>query len=443
MLEKFKEILKNDFDNFQGKQLYLAISGGKDSICLSQLLLAAGFSHTLLHCNFQLRGFESDLDEQFLLAYAKKNNLSIHTTKFNTSKISEEQNSSIQQTARKLRYDWFSTFLVSKKDILLTAHHSDDAIETFFINLMRGTSLQGLTGINNQHNIKRPLLSLGVNEIEQYLSLNKIEYRQDQSNFDNKYLRNYLRNQIIPSFQEKSENFKPKVSKTISSLSEVDSWIQKQANNFLQVNFTQSENTISVDKNVLLSQDNIFLTYVLKNFGDHRSNVKNLESALNSNTGSKFLTSTHHFLLNRDEILINELNPTQDFNNNTYSINTFPEKLTLGNSLLEFTILTKPLQFSNNKYQQFDLNKVKLPLTIRHWQHGDRIQPLGMRGTKLISDILIDNKVPQTDKPKILVLVDSQKTIIAIPELLISEKVKIQPNSTSILHLHITSLAIY
>lgn len=442
MLEKFKEILKNDFNNFLDKQLYLAISGGKDSICLSQLLLAAGYSHTLLHCNFQLRGVESDRDEEFLIEYAAKNNLSIRSTKFKTSKIATELNCSIQETARKLRYDWFNTFLTSKNHILLTAHHSDDAIETFFINLMRGTSLHGLTGINNQYNIKRPLLSFGVNQIEEYLSLNKIEYRQDQSNFDNKYVRNYLRNQIIPSFQDKSENFKPKVTKTISSLNEVSSWIQKQANTFRQINFNQSASIFSVDKNALLSQDNIFLTYILKDFGIHRSNVNNLKTALSSNTGSKFLTNTHQFLLNRDEILINQLNQVQNLNNKTYSISAFPKTLTFGNSQLEFTILKKARPFSNKKYQQFDLNQIELPLTIRHWQHGDKIQPLGMSGTKLISDVLIDNKIAQTDKSNILVLINPQNIIIAVVGLLISDKVKLEAGTTSILHLHYSTSSV-
>jgi tRNA(Ile)-lysidine synthase len=452
MLDKFKSILQNDFDNFQDKQLFLAISGGKDSICLSQLLLAAGFKQTLLHCNFQLRDPDANLDEDFVNNYAKRNNLPIHSKTFDTSEIAKENKLSIQETARNLRYEWFNTCLTEHSDILLTAHHSDDSIETFFINLMRGTSLKGLTGINN-NNIARPLLAFSALEIEDYIKTNNIQYRQDQSNFNNKYLRNYLRNKLIPAIQEKSENFKPKVVKTLQSLKEADSWIQRQAANFQKANFQKTDEVITVNKSNVLKQDHFFLTYIFKTFGIQRSNVESFTNAMRQKTGALFVTPTYQFTVNRDQVLIaankNALlstNAIETSSNNkethveTYhSINSFPHKAIVNNLELKFAAQSKHLSFSNNNnIQQFDLNQIALPLTIRPWQQGDRMQPLGMKGSKLISDILIDKKVPLIFKPEILILIDTNKNIIAIPGMGISEKVKIHPETTNILTLHLS-----
>jgi tRNA(Ile)-lysidine synthase len=446
MLEKFRSILKHEFDNFQGKELYLAISGGKDSVCLSQLLLAAGFSHTLLHCNFQLRDPDSDLDERFIENYAKQNQLQFFVKKFDTALIAQEQNLSIQETARNLRYTWFNTFLTTSNKVLLTAHHSDDAIETFFINLMRGTALQGLTGIQHKNGpIYRPLLSFSVTDINSYINQNNLEFRQDQSNADTKYLRNYLRHQIIPAFEQKSDNFKPKVAKTIDSLNQVDIWIQKQAKYFCKKHFIYNSDNISVDKKILLNQDNIFITYIFAHFGIHRSIVENFRSFLNSSTGSKFITDSFQFNVNREQIIIHKLNrdvpasKNNDILNQSKQFNSFPQTIIICKTKLDFQIIHAPLPFSNDQSQQFNLDKINLPISTRVWQHGDRIQPLGMQGSKLISDILIDKKIPLFQKSKTLILIDSSNTIIAVLGLLIAENVKIESTTKNILHLQITN----
>ena len=446
MLEKFKSILKHEFDNFQGKELYLAISGGKDSVCLSQLLLAAGFSHTLLHCNFQLRESESDLDEDFIKNYAEQHQLQFFVKKFDTAVVAQEQNLTIQVTARNLRYGWFDTFLTTSNKILLTAHHADDAIETFFINLMRGTALQGLSGIKRKNGqIFRPLLSFSVDDMNSYITQNNLEFRQDQSNADMKYLRNYVRHQVIAAFEKKSDNFKPKVVKTIDSLSQVDKWIHKQAKSFCEEHFTSNNSAISVGKKTVLNQDNIFLTYIFAPFGIHRSNVENLRTVLNAKTGAKFLTDSFQFNVNREQIVISELIQevfalhSKQIHEQTKEINSFPQIISIGKTKLYFQIIPKMLPFSNDQSQQFDLDKITLPISVRYWQYGDRIQPLGMEGSKLISDILTDKKIPLFQKSDTLILVDSNHTLIAIPGILISENVKVQFNTKSILHLKVTS----
>jgi len=322
----------------------------------------------------------------------------------------------------------------SDKEVLLTAHHADDAIETFFINLMRGTALKGLTGIKvkNGHTL-RPLMSFSSSEIEEYITKNKITFRQDKSNFDNKYLRNNLRNQLIPEFEKNSVNFKTKVNKTISSLNDADKWIESQASKFRLDNFKYLNQTIAIDKTILIEQDNFFLTYVFQQFGIYRSNIISLVKVLNGSSGAKFSTSTHQFNLDRTRLFISENTAQYHTSDSAITISEFPVNIDLGKVRLELDTLNKPRSFLNDSFQQLSLDKIKLPIKIRAWETGDKLQPLGMTGSKLISDVLIDKKIPLFKKSQVLVIVDSDNIIISIPGILISEKVKISANSNHIL----------
>lgn len=440
MLNRFEEILKNRFNNFEDKNIFLAISGGKDSMALCHLLIQLDFRPVLLHCNFQLRNEESDLDESFLISYANANHLQIQTKKIETESKAKELRLTIQETARNLRYNWFNTFLKADSDILLTAHHLDDSIETFFINLMRGTGLQGLTGITEvQQQIIRPLSSFTASEIQDYVSDENIKFRQDQSNFDDKYLRNYVRNVLIPEFNERSDNFNRKVEKTLKSLNQVNSWIKKQAEIFKKSSFIFAENYIQIDKQILINQDTIFLEYIFRDRGIHRSNVKSFYSFLKSNTGGKFFTNNSLFWIDRNNILIQDINEYNTLEVSPILIDTFPAVRQIMNVTLTFNRAKKAEPFGNENFQQFDYDKVQLPLKVRKWKHGDKLSPLGMSGTKLISDILIDKKISDIKKDEILVIEDKNQNILSIPGLLISNTAKLSNKTKSIVTLTLTS----
>lgn len=433
MLKAFKHKIATEFNSYKGKTLFVANSAGKDSMALTNLLIQSKIPFTLLHCNFKLRLPDADLDEEFIREFAESHNIPFFSTQFNTEYAASEMKLTIQETARFLRYNWFNSFLQSKNHILLTAHHLDDNVETFFINLLRGTALKGLSAIpENQNQISRPLLSFTQSQIQQYIIDQHISYRQDQSNYSEKYLRNKLRLSILPQLQNHSSEFNLKVQNTIKSVKEADSWIEKQATLFLNNHLVKNGNEYAIQRDILKEQDPVFIEYLLYNYGIHRSNRGEFIKFLSTNSGSKFHTLNFTFLSNRNEIIfystsnqtnaessiiISDLPCTHQFNSATI----FFEKLT-----------TSPLQFEAQTHY-FDLNLITLPLQIRKWQTGDKIVPFGMNGSKLISDILIDKKVSVISKQKSTVLVDSNNVILSIIPFTSSNLAKITKNTTSIL----------
>ena len=204
MLQKFSNYIQQNLPFLKDKKLLVAISGGIDSVALTTLLSKLGFAISLAHCNFNLRGKESDLDEEFVKKLGEKLNARVHTKQFKTKEIAQENKQSTQITARNLRYHWFSELVEQNSfDYVLTAHHADDNIETFLINLTRGTGLDGLTGIPQINgNIVRPLLPFSQKEISTFIKETAIEWREDKSNATTKYIRNKIRHQVIPSLKE-------------------------------------------------------------------------------------------------------------------------------------------------------------------------------------------------------------------------------------------------
>lgn len=435
MLEKFKSLLKNEFDHFKDKKIFLAISGGKDSMTLSHLLLATNIKHTLLHCNFKLRENDSDEDESFILNYGKKNNLPVYTTSFDTKTYANKNKVSIQEAARSLRYSWFNSFISESNCRLLTAHHLDDSIETFFINLLRGTSIEGLSGIPMYNDkIIRPLIHFSQEEIIEYVKANQIIFRQDESNFEDKYLRNDIRHNIIPLLETKGEKFKVKLAQTMESIKSSSLFIEEKALEFFNEHFVKtSENSFCIDKSRLSNQAQILLEYILKPFNIQRSQLKSFNQFLKSKTGSSFYSHDFHFLLNRDIVEIHKIIKDTPFE--PREISQLPFQVKDKNQVITLTKLNsnEGIIYTNNPLY-LNLNSLKLPLIIRTWEKGDRIQPLGMKGSKLISDILIDKKISLADKKNIKILAD-QNTIVAVVGICISEKHKITSQIDSVVEI--------
>ena len=229
--------------------VYLAISGGVDSMVLSKLLSILKIKHTLLHCNFNLRRHESDEDEAFLLDYANKNNIKLQVKHFDTSNIAKQQKLTIQECARNLRYDWFNTYLNEANSILLTAHHLDDSIETFFINILRGTGLKGISGIGSGKNkIFRPLLPFSKEEVKNYAIENQIAFREDSSNKSDNYLRNDLRHNFVPQFKSLTTSLNAKMASLFDELTETELFISS---------ITQKYKTdLNINSKILIDQIN-------------------------------------------------------------------------------------------------------------------------------------------------------------------------------------------
>ena len=395
MKDKFLHNIK-DLDLFsKGDKLILAISGGADSVALACLLKDTGFNFVLAHCNFKLRGIESDKDEVFVKNLAEKMELECYVKSFNTESFSKKNKISIQMAARELRYCWFEEL---RKEIdakyVLVAQHKDDDLETFFINLIRGSGIKGLLGIKSKRDkIVRPLLIFSRKQIEDYLSSKKQKFRTDSSNSDVKYLRNNIRHRLIPLIKEMNPSFENTLSKEVDFLNEIYNVFLTNFENIKEELLEITEKGYEIDKSKLLSIDNnkIFLREIISPFGFSECD-KIIESS-RSISGKLFYSETHKLLIDRKKIIITKIKKEK---------NLFIE-------LEEFDKLKYPisLRFRNSDQKQFitdknivflDKEKLTFPLSLRKWKNGDFFYPLGMNGKKKLSDFFIDNKFTQFDK---------------------------------------------
>lgn len=423
MLERFKETLITDYPDIENYNLFLAVSGGKDSMVLSHLLLKSGLDHTLLHCNFKLRGKESDEDEAFMRSYAQNAGLDIQVKTFDTYGFVEESGKTIQEAARELRYKWFNSFAKNENTLIITAHHLDDSIETFFINLLRGTGYKGVRGIPKfNHPYYRPLSSFTADDIYKYIDENNIDFREDSTNRETKYLRNKLRHEVVPNFIELEPSFRKKMGAFFEEMNKLDSFVQFQVKEIQDRIFNQKDDLITAPIEEIHKMDVTALQFVFREYGIRRANVNAFLSFTESGTGAKFYTDDFDFLLDREFVLIKKLEGS--IGDIEITLEEFPAEIHVSTKSLKFEIqAVSKFQRTNNPIQ-LDFAKIELPITIRCWQYGDKIQPLGMNGKKLISDVLIDNKVSQFEKEKTLIIQDATGKIIGIPNLMIAETVK-------------------
>ncbi len=376
-------------------KLLVAVSGGIDSMVLCDLLFKANFNFEVAHCNFKLRGNESDLDEKFVKDYCKSKRIKFHSIAFETEEYAKTKKLSIQIAARELRYEWFGK-LMSSFDFLLTAHHLNDSIETFFINLIRGTGIQGLVGISEKDGyIVRPLLFAKRDEIIEYAQNNKIKYREDSSNASDKYLRNYIRHHIVPEFKKLNESFEQTMNTNMHALFEtkvfVDESIERQVKDFVK----EENGIIKMDKEKVkkLQSSHFFLFNVLTKYNFSASDISSVEKALSAQAGKQFLSSTHTLVIDREFLLITTKHPKT---NESFEIELNKK---YDYPLAIFTQELKKWKVESNKnVALIDSAKVKRPLKLEKWRKGEKFKPLGMIGFKLVSDFFINEKMSLIDK---------------------------------------------
>lgn len=430
MLKSIQQFAKTHF--VFNPQIYLAISGGVDSMVLSHCLKELKIKHTLLHCNFKLRGEESDKDEAFIIEYAKNNNIPCLTQTFETKQFCETNHLTIQEGARILRYNWFNE-TINNNGYLLTAHHLDDQVETFFINLIRGTGLKGLTGISNDKNsVLRPLLEFSKQQILDFAKANGVKYREDKSNESDNYLRNRLRHHLIPMLKEEANDFDIKIKTLFSELKTIDAF---HSNLVFDI-----KDNLEIDGFVSIDSIDFYPDFILiKIFEDYnltRKKVGELRKLFKSKNNSILRTSTHTFLNHNNRIIIqpnikNELA-------NTVIINEIPSLTQLKGNSFKFDKIPAQLNYSfKDNIALINYDKITLPLKIRVWQKGDKIQPLGMKGSKLVSDILKDKKMTRFDKDNQLVI-ECNGEIIWIVNLMVNDNYKVTPKTKNVLKIIFT-----
>lgn len=410
MLEQLQHHLDKHFPFLQGKKLLLAVSGGVDSMVMLHLFTKLKADIAIAHCNFQLRGIESFDDEQFLVDYAEKNAIPIYTTQFDTQAFAEDYKVSVQVAARELRYNWFYELLETENyDYILTAHHADDNLETFLINLSRGTGLDGLTGIPVQnHKVIRPLMAFSRTDIEQYANQNKIEWREDSSNASDKYLRNQIRHELVPLMKTLNPDFLAAFQKTQSYLQQSQAMADDAAIMVYQQVASEHENEIHFDLPKLkqLPNFNSYLYHWLREFGF--TAWKDIYVLVDGQTGKQVFSPQYRLIKNREVLVVTPINENE--NEQHYLIErdqqdvNFPLKLS-------FSKVSSRVGDSNSVIF-VDAEKLEFPLLLRKWQSGDVFQPIGMNGqSKKLSKFFKDEKFSLTDKENTWLLWSGNKMV--------------------------------
>lgn len=412
MLEKVQNHIHLHFPHLKGKKLLLATSGGIDSMVLVHLFHELKFQIAIAHCNFNLRGSESNEDENFVKQFTQENQIPFHTISFQTEEYANENKLSIQLAARKLRYDWFNEVLVKENyDYITTAHHLDDQVETFLINFTRGTGLEGLTGIPSQNDtIIRPLLPFSREEIETFAQEKDIKWREDSSNSSNKYVRNKLRHDIIPILKELNPSFLDSFQKTLSHLKQSKELLNEASNEVYQKVVISNNGTIEIDLPKLLEYKNYksYLYQWLKKF-DFTA-WEDIYDLVNAQSGKQVFSETHIILKDRDKLIV--FPKTEKEKIQEYFLNENEKNLKFPLNI-SFCKVDNILNTTNNAIF-VDEDKIQFPLVIRKKQEGDSFQPSGMNGNKKLSKYFKDEKYSLIDKEKQWILTSNNAIVWVI-----------------------------
>jgi tRNA(Ile)-lysidine synthase len=397
MLQKFENHIAQNFSFLSGKKLLLATSGGLDSMVMVDLFKKLAFDFAIAHCNFQLRGLESFGDQNFVQDYANTNKINLFVTQFDTEAFAKDYNLSTQVAARELRYSWFYELLENEKfDYILTAHHADDNLETFLINLVRGTGLDGLTGIPEQNeNVIRSLLIFSRSEIETYAKENTIDWREDSSNASDKYLRNKIRHNLVPILKELNPDFLSSFYKTQSYLQ--DSKVMTEDASILvyqQVAKEKGED-IHFDLNELKKLPNYqsYLYHWFVEFGF--SAWDDIYDLVDSQSGKQIFSNEFRLIKNRNFLVLSPLNAINKEEEYSIDQNQIDVKFPLN---LSFSRVEAISTVSNTTIF-VDEDKLEFPLVLRRWVEGAIFQPFGMQGkSKKVSKFFKDEKLSLIEK---------------------------------------------
>jgi tRNA(Ile)-lysidine synthase len=416
MLSRFQQFLLTHELIIPGKPALLAVSGGIDSVCMCHLFARSGIEFGVAHCNFGLRRLESDGDEYFVQELAHNLGARFFSRHFETLDYAAQQGISVQMAARELRYSYFEDLARQCGfGVIATAHHADDAIETFFINLMRGTGISGLQGIPLKNGkLIRPLLFAGRQDIENYVKDNRLRFREDSSNDEDHYLRNRIRQQLIPAFCEISPHFKTAMKGNLGRLQEAGLALKALTDQALNECVLTEAGRITISMQVLRKYKPLpyFLHSILKEYGFHEDVIDQLLANLAKQSG-KYYQSAHYRLLHDREKLI--ITPLKKERKSQAGVTIGPSQKEISTPLalrIENVERTDSFTIPHDPNTAcIDRDTIEFPLILRRWKAGDVFHPLGARGKKKLSDFFTDHKFSRIDKENCWLLCSGDQVV--------------------------------
>ena len=416
-----RDVVRAYIDKYQlltvGKPVLVGVSGGADSIALLTVLVELGYSCIVGHCNFHLRGEESMRDEHFTETYARKLGLPFVKVDFNTRDYAAEHHLSVEMAARELRYAWFEEMrCVHDAQAIAVAHHRDDNVETVLMNLIRGSGIRGMSGIRPKNGfVIRPLLPVTRQEILQWLAERQLEYVTDSTNLSAAYTRNFIRLRVLPLLETINPSVRTAINRTAEHLAETESlfaYVMADA----RKRVFEAENRLSIKALMQYPSPKTVLFELLKAFHFTPSSVDEIFLSLNKESGKLFFSSSHRLVKDRDCLLLSPLAAAGE--KEVYFL-TGEEGCWSGPIDLAFSRIVRIEELHIQKDKDiayFDLDKLKFPLVLRHWQQGDWFVPFGMQGRKKLSDYFSDKKFSRLEKEQVWLLCSGDEVIWIVGE---------------------------
>ncbi len=447
MIQKVKSYIQSCQLLQPAEPVIVAVSGGADSVALWHVLDTLGYNCIIAHCNFHLRGEESDRDERFVRQLATDHDVPFFKTDFNTTAYAEQHGISIEMAARDLRYDWFEQL---RQDLhaqaIAVAHHADDNIETLLMNLLRGTGLRGMTGIPKRNGwVVRPLLACSRQEIEHYIAEQHLHFVTDSTNKSTDYKRNKIRNVLLPLLEDINPATRQTLYATVERMNDAYE-LYGQAIDLIKaetVRTTGHSTNIDIEKLLHHNAYRSVLFEVLQPFGFSPACIQQVAESLQGESGKRFYSDTHLLLKDRQYLVIQKRNDLRNLSAKPYLIDADCELLQQP-FRLHMKRIGRDEQFRVSKTRDkihVDFDKLTFPLTLRKWQEGDVFQPFGMKGKKKVSDFFIDCKLNVIEKEECWLLLSGNE-IVWIVGLRTDDRFKITKDTRQILELKVDLAAL-
>ena len=437
MIESWERHITDELNLNKSAKYLIAVSGGVDSIVLIDLFSRSGLSFAIAHCNFSLRGEESDKDETFVKELSEQYNVEFYTKAFDTQSYANSKKVSIQMAARDLRYQWFQDLIVIHGfDHIVTAHHANDNLETVIFNLVKGTGISGLRGmIPSNGSILRPLLPFKKSTLEGYANENNLRWREDSSNQLTGYKRNLIRHKVIPVLKQINPDVENTMQTMFEKLSATENLIKGHIEHICKSLIESKGDLLYINKEKLRNvNENLFiLSELLKPFGFNYSQSRNIVSSIDLQSGKQFLSQSHQLTIDRKYLIIGLLTTGV---HEEYEIAKDVSQIELSNQ----NFFIKKMSAKNYKISPsssvaaLNLDKIVFPLKLRHWKEGDWFIPLGMDGRKKLSDFMIDEKIPLNLKKDVLVLC-SEESILWVIGHRIDDRYKVSEETSDVLEI--------